>query len=346
MGSSFFILRFAIWIFLVFFCCTGSKAQFPAHVDSVYTFIKYNSVWRNTIKDWEPVDEAFKKDIASAKTIKDTMNCFVSVLKKLNDVHSQLYLNNQFYGHYNPVDDSTGAALQPVITKARNENGLIKTRMLENKIVYIKVPGINAFSKEDVNKYAQALYDSVYQYYSQKPKGFIIDLRLNTGGNLYPMLAGLSTLLDDTVLAYETDMEGAIVRKWELNKGNFVIGGYQTTTIKQPHTAIFEKIPVAVLTGPVTISSGSMTAIAFKHRPNTIFIGEPTGDGYTTSNGYFSFASNLYFLFATNFVADRNKTIYKTVVPVDITVNGGDNFDDMTKDEKIKAAIQWLKKKK
>ncbi len=87
-----------------------------------------------------------------------------------------------------------------------------------------------------------------------------------------------------------------------------------------------------------------MTGIAFKKRPATIFVGEPTADGYTTSNGYFQFAPNLTLNFATNFVADRELNIYKTRVSPDITVYHGDNFDDLSKDEKVKRAIQWISK--
>jgi len=61
-----------------------------------------------------------------------------------------------------------------------------------------------------------------------------------------------------------------------------------------------------------------MTAIAFKGRSNTIFIGEPTADGYTTSTVYFQFSPNLTMNFATNYVADRNMTIYKSSVNPDI----------------------------
>jgi carboxyl-terminal processing protease len=85
----------------------------------------------------------------------------------------------------------------------------------------------------------------------------------------------------------------------------FILGGYQTTDIKVEPIPNLTKIPIVVIIGPVTKSAGSMLAIAFKGRPNTFVIGEPTADGYTTSNGYFQFAPNLTLNFATNYVADR-----------------------------------------
>ena len=332
-------------ILFLFFCLSAARAQFPAHPDSVYTFIKYNSVWSNTIKDWQPVDAGFKKQISQARTVRDTINCFLKVLEQLNDVHSYFIYRGEYFGHYKPQDSATYARLRPVLRRSQTEKEQFSTTMLPGSIVYVRVPSINVFAADEVNRFAQSLHDSVVQYSSQKPKGFIVDLRLNSGGNMYPMLAGLGPLLGNTVLGYETDMDGNEVRKWEIQNGNFVTGGYTATAIRQTGKPVFEKLPVAVLTGPVTGSSGSMTAIAFKQRPHTVFIGEPTAEGYTTSNGYFTYGNTLIFLFATSFVADRNKNMYKYAVPVDIMIKAEDDFDNLLQDAKVKAALQWLKGK-
>ncbi|MFN8290681.1 MAG: S41 family peptidase [Chitinophagaceae bacterium] len=320
------------------------RSQLPVHPDSIYVFIKYNSVWNNTIADWKPVDESFHQQLAAARTEKDTMNCFVMVLEKLNDVHSVILYNNKQYGYFKPVDSLTYLKTKPLLQRAEKETGHFTTRMLPGKILYLRVPGINAFNPTLVNQQAQALYDSVFQFAPVKPSGIIVDLRLNTGGNMYPMLAGLSPVLGNNALGCETDMNGNIARLWEIKNGDFYTGGYQATTILRKYQPVFEKVPVAVLTGPLTTSSGSMTAIAFKQRPRTLFIGEPTAEGYTTGNGYFQFAPNLTILLSTNFAADRRKQVYKQAVPVDVTVKTPDNFDDLLKDGKIKAALNWLRK--
>lgn len=335
----------AVSIAIFLFCSHAAVAQFPVHPDSVYTFIKYSSVWSNTIRDWKPVDAAFKKQVAEAKTAKDTMNCFVNVLAQLNDVHSYFIYRGNYFSHYVPVDSATHARVRPILRQSREETERFTTAMLPGRIAYVRVPAINAYGNEEVNRFAQMLYDSVAQYIGQKPNGFILDLRLNSGGNMYPMLAGLSELLGNTLIGYETDMEGKEVRKWEIKEGNFFSNDYQATNIKHSGKPALDKLPVAVITGPVTASSGSMTAIAFKQRPATVFIGEPTADGYSTSNGYFTYGNSLIFLFATNFVADRGKNMYKNAVPVDIPVTGTDDFYDLQRDDKIMAALRWFEKR-
>jgi carboxyl-terminal processing protease len=337
------MMKKIIFLFLLTNFTTASFGQFPAPVDSIYTFIKSNSAYRNTV-DWTPIDIAFRKNLMDAKSLKDTMNCFVFVLDKLNDVHTQIFLNNQYYGNYPQFDDTILTWLKPLNDKAVSVTNKIHTQLLTNKIGYVRVPSIQAYNKKQINNYAQSLYDSINKFALKKLKGFIIDLRLNGGGNIYPMLSGLSSFLGDGVIGYETDINDSIIRKWEIKEGNFVIGGYQTTELAVNLKSTYRKMPVVILISPVTKSSGSMTAIAFKKRPKTFFIGEPTADGYTTSNNYFQFAPNLMLNFATNFVADRAMTIYKTTVNPDINIHPGDNFENLMDDKKIKLAIQWLNK--
>jgi carboxyl-terminal processing protease len=331
---------------ILFFSLTNSISfgQLPIPVDSLYTFIKFNSIHRTTV-DWKQVDKSFREQLKTAKSINDTMNCFVTVLKSLNDVHSQIFLNNRFYGHYPSFDDSVLVWLKPLNDKAISVTNKVYTQNIMKGIGYIRVPAFQIFDSKQINAYAQTLADSITKLSKKSKKGFIIDLRLNGGGNIYPMLSGLSQLLGNQTVGYETDINDSIIRIWEIKNGNFFIGGYQTTDIKVKPNPNLTKITIVVIIGPVTKSAGSMVAIGFKGRPNTYFIGEPTADGYTTSNGYFQFASNLTLNFATNYVADRNKMVYKTTVNPDLTIHQRDNFDNLMNDDKIKAAIKWLTEK-
>lgn len=321
-----------------------SFGQLLVPVDSLYTFIKFNSIHR-TMANWNQIDKSFHEQIKTARSLNDTMNCFVTVLRSLNDVHSQIFLNNQYYGHYPSFDDSVLVWLKPLNDKATSMANKIHSEILINEIAYIRIPSFQVYNPKQINAYSQLLADSISKLSKRCKKGFIIDLRLNGGGNLYPMLTGLNQLLGNKTVGYETDVNDNIIRTWEIKNGNFSIGGYQTTDIKVKSNSNPINVPTVVILGPVTKSAGSMVAIAFKGRPNTYFIGEPTADGYTTSNGYFQFSSNLTLNFATNYVADRNKNVYKTTVNPDLTINQRDNFNDLLNDEKIKAAIKWLTEK-
>ncbi len=113
-----------------------SFGQLPVPADSLYTFIKFNSIHRTTV-DWKQIDQSFNEQIKVAKSLHDTMNCFVTVLRSLNDVHSQIYLNNQYYGHYPSVADSILGWLKPLNDKAIAGTNEIHSEILVKEIGYI-----------------------------------------------------------------------------------------------------------------------------------------------------------------------------------------------------------------
>ncbi len=158
------------------------------------------------------------------------------------------------------------------------------------------------------------------------------------------MLAGLNSLLGETTIGSETDITGKPIKTWRISSNNFFQDDYQSTNIKSTCKYSYSKLPVVILISPVTQSSGSITAIAFKQRPQTFFIGEPTADRYTTSNNWYQLQGNLTLNLATAFVAARNNNIYKTTVNPDLNISYGDNFDNLLLDEKVKAAVEWIKK--
>lgn len=316
------------------------SGQIPVY--DVLAFMRENSVYRNTV-DWENVSTAFSHRLQNAHSADDTMQCLVYVLETLDDVHSQLYFNHQYFGHYHAFEDSTLARIRPLNDLAVEQTNQITSSLLDNDIGYISVPSFHISAQDEIDRFAQELYNTVTFYRTKSVIGYIIDLRLNGGGNLYPMVAGLSALLGDTIVGHEVDPDGHRTRTWEIRDGNFVIGGHRATAISSVQSSGLETIPVVLLIGPVTRSAGSMTAIAFRGRPRTICIGESTANGYTTSNGFFVFTPSLYMHFATHFIADRHMQIYQTVVDPDITIRYGDDFSDLLQDEKISEAIRWLR---
>jgi C-terminal processing protease CtpA/Prc len=100
------------------------------------------------------------------------------------------------------------------------------------------------------------------------------------------------------------------------------------------------KAKVAVITGSITASSGEVTALAFKGRQNTIFIGEKTF-GMTTSNVKRVLPFNSMMALSTAYDCDRNGNFYGHIVP-DVAVSKQDNFDDLLSDKNIQEAIEFI----
>jgi carboxyl-terminal processing protease len=265
----------------------------------------------------------------------------VSVFEQMNDFHSQITYNNRQFSNYPMFDDSTLKYLQPLVMLSQTQNGIIKTKLLLNEFVYIQVPGIQALG-DQINEYAKALSDSICIYKDRNIKGFIVDLRLNSGGQLSSMIAGLNSLLGNSCLGGGVDFSNTETKRFELKDGNFYINGSPMTCVQNYCVSQFDEFPVAILIGPATRSSGSITAIAFKTRPKTVFIGEPTADGYSTGNDYFYFGYNLSMNLSTEFSQDRKGTVYKNSVNPDIYIKGGYDFDNLLNDKTILSAFEWI----
>ncbi len=139
--------------------------------------------------------------------------------------------------------------------------------------------------------------------------GWIVDLRGNTGGNMWPMLLGVAPLLRTTPGAIEDVGSFATAEgpsRWQLTPSSVRMGkrvrvdlgapGYQ---LKHPGA------PVAVLIGPRSASSGEASVLAFRGRPQTRSFGQPTA-GLSTANEMRPLVDGSALLLTTSVMQDRN----------------------------------------
>jgi C-terminal processing protease CtpA/Prc len=174
-------------------------------------------------------------------------------------------------------------------------------------------------------------------------KGIIIDLRLNGGGNMYPMIVGISNVIGNGKFTGSVNSQGD--NEGWLEMKDHTITLLDTLVIKlQRSCGNLESKPVAVLIGPATGSSGEQLAIILSLRKKTILIGEPTAGYVTGNNGYLLPGHENGIVLAESYTIDRKGKIYLKDVAPAIRFNGGDNFIELTEDEKIKAAIEWINK--
>jgi C-terminal processing protease CtpA/Prc len=97
-----------------------------------------------------------------------------------------------------------------------------------------------------------------------------------------------------------------------------------------------------MLVSPHTASSAECLIIAFKGRRNTVLLGSNTA-GYTTVNTGIQINDTAAMNLAVGYSADRNGKIYKDAIEPDISFASVDKFNDIPNDDKVKAAIKWLR---
>lgn len=333
-------MRQIVFILLLNFSSIISNGQIPVQIDSIYNFIKRNSILRNNV-NWINIDKGFEKKLSLAKTDIDSIKSLIYVFEQLKDFHSSITFNGRQFSNYPEFDDSTLKYLIPLVNLSNQRNGIFTARILSENFIYLQVPGVQAWGN-NVNVFAQNLSDTLCKYISAATKGIVLDLRLNDGGQFTSMASGLSLLLGENYIGGGVNIELKQQNKFSIKNKNLWINKNKMTTVIHKKNINLSKLPVAILIGPNTRSSGSILAISFKGRKNTILIGDSTANGYTTGNDYYSFGSNLFLNLSTSFSIDRNKKVYKISVPPDIFIRGEDDFSNIENDKKVIVAVKWL----
>ena len=141
----------------------------------------------------------------------------------------------------------------------------------DDGIAVIALPPFNAQSYTEIKRYASTVLDTL----PDSIPGAVIDLRGNTGGNLYPMGAAVHQLLTDgIVLKFRTRrLQSPIPRSY-----------FPKTAGVGARPSI--GCPVALLVDSLTASAGEMVMICFRGQDRTRVFGTPTA-GYTSGNQLF-----------------------------------------------------------
>lgn len=199
-------------------------------------------------------------------------------------------------------------------------------------IGYILVPAFHGGNPEHILQFADSLQKTIQNLYATGIKGWIVDLSENTGGNMSPMVAGLGPLFSSDTLGYLVDVNKKR-NGWFYSKGKYYWNDSPGMEVTSPVTLSL-RLPIAVLTGPQTGSSGEAVAISFIANQNTRSFGKSTW-GLTTGNGSFALPDGSQIYLASTIMADRTGKLYPHGISPDEPVTG-------KTEEMIQAATKWI----
>ncbi|MBB3835034.1 hypothetical protein FHR55_003274 [Xanthomonas arboricola] len=223
------------------------------------------------------------------------------------------------------LDDGHSVLIRPTARRQMESRAAkqpaVQARLLQPGVGYVELVGL-ATSSED-GAYQRSLSAALDGMASQARCGWIIDLRQNTGGTMWPMLNGLGALLGDQVLGYFVDVAGKQT-PWRARPVPPANGKGASQTGR----------PVAVLIGPRTASAGEMVAIAFRGRPATRSFGQPSA-GQTTGNSSISLPGGGVLAIASRITQDRSAQ------RLDGPVQPDEMLDPQV--DAVNAAVQWLR---
>jgi carboxyl-terminal processing protease len=143
---------------------------------------------------------------------------------------------------------------------------------------------------------------------------WVVDLRGNGGGSMWPMLAVAAPLLRGEVIGAFVDRDGSRVPWWVRGRRVGAGRGRARARSRGPRRL---GGAVAVLTDGGTASSGEAVAVAFRGRPGARSYGAPTY-GFSTANETFRLPDGALLHLSTSRFADRTGTVHGGPVPVDV----------------------------
>ena len=317
-----------------------SKDSIDVFYKALFKALKVGYLHRKMV-DWKRVEAETYTNLKHYNSFKASLKEITNLFDQINASHCLVYRGNDKY-------TGTKKTIPKDLYSAQWKNKYdskpsFEVKVLDGKYGYILMPAMVFFDNaaENMHKVAQPLYDQIADVKtSHQIDGWIIDLRFNLGGNSAPMLLALYDFLGDTNIWGELNENKKSVNQYKLINGNYI---QKSTTIGSIHPkgALLDQVKVALITGIFTGSSGEVTALAFKGRVNTIFIGENTA-GYTTGNVSWPLPFNTVIALTTGYDSDRNGNYYPYISP-DIVVSKQDNFDDLISDFNILEGIKFIK---
>ncbi|WJZ03498.1 S41 family peptidase [Corynebacterium freiburgense] len=204
--------------------------------------------------EFKQVREKAEAELAHVHSIEETHPLIESVLKAAGGKHS---------GLISPEDN----------VAATTENSEMPSVTSQGDIVTVRLPSVGRgpVTQEYADTAAEGLAKTM-----PNACGAIVDLRGNDGGDMGPMIAGISSLLPDGVIL---TFKGKFTSDVTVS-GSSVAGGGSPITARSDRK--FNK-PVAILTDNETASSAEATLLAFRGLENTKSFGKPTA-GYASAN--------------------------------------------------------------
>ncbi len=293
--------------------CGGRRASADPLTPSVYldhalAIMRASDIYSSSV-DWPAVTAEAHKLAAQATTASGTYAAIryaVDALQGAGDLHARFYIEPE----WTQVVKATGAAAAPSPPPA--------VSLVKGRLGAIALPAISSSpTSPNSRTYTQSTLARISSLQArQQPCGWIVDLRNDTGGDMYPMLLSVGPILGAGRLIGFADAKG--LRYYVSYKdGTLSGGGYVNRAPLR--VADFSPAPaVAVLTGQMTGSSGEVVTVAFRERPNTRSFGSPTM-GATNGPLPHRLADGAVLFLGVYYYADRSGTVYEHPIKPDVS---------------------------
>ncbi|MFD2588359.1 S41 family peptidase [Croceitalea marina] len=312
-------------------------------LESMISLAKSNSYYASKV-NWGELESKMRSISKESDSIEKLGKPAELMFKALGDFHGMLMYDykvafNHRSENVGPPNDSIYRAIGATKINAPYQ---VNAEILESEnIAYIEILATGVMQGEDIAIARDAIRKSICDLKKKNPKGWIIDLRCNIGGNMNPMLAGLSTLMPNADLGGDTKDGKNFKSRWAFKDGNFYENGMSNYKADFSCGSEEKNGRIAVLTSKYTASSGEVVVSCLKGQSGLKVIGEKTS-GLSSTNGWFVLSDKWVFAPMTAYFMSKDKTVHNDGVIPDVLVSEELNLDSLKSGKVIDSAIQWI----
>ena len=328
-----------------------TKSDPAAYLDSALDEMQKHALRRNAI-DWASLRAQAHNKAANAKLTVDTYDAIRFALASLGDHHSSFHptpaleqLEAQRKGRPAQNENQPQGPVSPFVGRYEPDG---KTFTIDGKpYALLVVPKCFPDNDKQFVAFETKIQQLIGSLDSARPEGWIVDIRGNVGGNMWPMIAGLGPILGESDNLGEsfTTSGHSVVTYRDGVASEVEDTGERAAYPRVDGTPYKMKNPpaVAVLIDNWTGSSGEAVAIAFRGRPRTRFFGEHT-QGVSTVNETFQLSDGASMWLTIGVDADRTGKQYLNGLDPDEIVKGPNQPVAPENDPVVMHAVKWLDK--
>lgn len=250
---------------------------------------------------------------AGAQHPRDAYQSIAAAVSALGDNHSR------FVPATLELPNGVEISIEDIISAQTPAEPL--ARRMGAHVRYISVPG---FSGPGAAEFADRILDRVIEVDGPDVCGWIVDVRANTGGNMWPMLQGLSPILGEGTPGYFVAPDSSWT-SWQIG-----------TDISGDRRLARDPVAVAILHGGSTVSSGEAVVVAFRGRPASRTFGQPTG-GLSTANRSIPLDDGAILVLTVSIFADRGRNLYGGTIEPDELIPA-----ETSEEQTLSILEEWL----
>jgi hypothetical protein len=297
----------------------GASRLAADYTAELLNIMQSNSVNRDRI-NWTDFRNQVVMRAAGAQSIADLYPAISLALGLLEDHHS-FYQAAGGGGIGNPRSPGCGGATSTA-------------GFPPHDIGYVKIAAFSSTTPGADRAFADAIQQQIRSADQATLVGWIVDVRGNGGGNMWPMVAGVAPVLGDGIAGYFVAPNGTAT-EWSVRGSAAFNGITEIVRTSSPYALVGARTPrVAVLTDALVASSGEAVVVSFRGRPNTRSFGAATC-GLSTANSGFRLSDGATLQLTVAVMADRSRATYGAAIVPDEVSSGGTDL--------VQRASEWLR---